>query len=115
MNVLTPRLVLGLFSALTSHAAFAQSSAAPAGIPVAITKPQRADVPVLLSGLGLVSAANTVVLHPRVDGTLDRVNFTEGDIVKAGDALYRIQSRSAHSLERAAAMALDCNGYTLSD
>ena len=40
---------------------------------------------------------------------------TVGARVKAGDALYRIQSRSAQSLERAAAMALDDNGYTLSD
>ncbi len=40
---------------------------------------------------------------------------TVGARVKAGDALYRIQSRSAQSLERAAAMALDFNGYTLSD
>ena len=40
---------------------------------------------------------------------------TVGTRVKAGDVLYRIQSRSAQSLERAAAMARDNNGYTLWD
>ena len=38
-----------------------------------------------------------------------------GARVKAGDVLYRIQSRSAQSLGIAVAMARDFNGYTLSD
>ena len=40
---------------------------------------------------------------------------TVGKRVRAGDVLYRIQSRNAQSLERATAMARDYNGYTLSD
>jgi len=75
---------------------FAQApadSSANAGVPVSVAKPQRKDVPVILNGLGIVSATNTVVLHPRVDGTLDSVAFTEGDMVKAGDLLARIDPR----------------------
>lgn len=41
--------------------------------------------------------------------------YTVGERIKAGDVLYRIQSRSAQSLERAVTMAREQNGYTLSD
>jgi multidrug efflux system membrane fusion protein len=96
------RLALGLLSALIAASAFAPAFAQPSspatapensGVPVTVTKPLRQDMPVLLSGLGLVAAGNTVVLHPRVDGTLDSVAFTEGDMVKAGDVLARLDPR----------------------
>ncbi len=63
------------------------------GVPVTVGKPSRRDVPVYLNGLGLVAASNSVVLHPRVDGTLDKVLFTEGDMVKAGTLLAVIDPR----------------------
>ncbi len=90
------RLAFGLLSAMTAAPALAQAPAeqtqAP-GIPVTVVKPIVQDVPVVLRGLGVVSAVNTVVLHPRVDGTLDSVSFTEGDMVKAGTVLAQIDPR----------------------
>ncbi len=68
------------------------------GVPVTVGKPARKDVPVFLDGLGLVSASKTVVLHPRVDGTLDKVLFTEGDMVKAGQVLAVLDPRPYQAL-----------------
>ncbi len=92
------RLTMGLAALAVSTALNSPSFAQPApseapGIPVTVAKPQHQDVPVFLSGLGVVSATNTVVLHPRVDGTLDKVAFTEGDIVKAGDVIAQLDAR----------------------
>ena len=71
---------------------------APGAVPVSVGKPSRQDVPVMLSGLGLVSASNAVLIRPRVDGTLDRVNFTEGDEVKAGNVIAVIDPRPYQAL-----------------
>jgi multidrug efflux system membrane fusion protein len=53
----------------------------------------RRDVPVWLTGIGSVQAYNTVTLRPRVSGTLDTVNFTEGQMVREGDVLAQIDPR----------------------
>lgn len=63
------------------------------GVPVTVAKPFHQDIPVYLRGLGLVSAYKTVTIRPRVDGTLERVAFTEGDEVKAGQLLAQIDPR----------------------
>ena len=47
----------------------------------------------LLSGIGAVQALNTVQLRSRVDGTLDRVNFQEGQHVKQDEVLATIDPR----------------------
>ena len=74
-------------------AAGSPGAGASGGIPVTVIKPVRQDVPVFLRGLGLVAASKTVIIRPRVDGTIDRVAFTEGDDVKAGQLLAQIDPR----------------------
>lgn len=82
------------FAMMPAPPALAQQS----GVPVTVGKPSRQDVPVYLSGLGMVAASSTVVLHPRVDGTLDKVLFTEGDTVKAGQLLAELDPRPYQAL-----------------
>jgi multidrug efflux system membrane fusion protein len=51
------------------------------------------DVPIILRGLGAVTAFNTVDVKSRVGGNIVRINFTEGQEVKAGDLLIEIDPR----------------------
>lgn len=69
--------------------------AAPAhrGIAVTSALARNADVPIWLTGIGTVQANNTVTVRPRVSGELDSIQFTEGQEVKAGDILARIDPR----------------------
>ncbi len=74
---------------LLSTAALAQAP----GVPVTVTVPQRQDVPVLTRSIGTVQAFQSVVVRARVDGTLDKVLFTEGQSVKPGDLLAQLDPR----------------------
>ena len=62
-------------------------------IPVSIAPVEKADFPVYLTGLGTVQGFNTVQLRTRVDGQIDKIAFTEGQIVKEGDLLAEIDPR----------------------
>jgi multidrug efflux system membrane fusion protein len=62
-------------------------------IPAAVGVSERKNVPVYLPGLGTVQAFNTVTVKVRVDGQLNKINFTEGQTIKAGDVLAQIDPR----------------------
>ncbi|MEI8234248.1 MAG: efflux RND transporter periplasmic adaptor subunit [Verrucomicrobiota bacterium] len=67
--------------------------AAPAespAVPVVAGTVGEKDVPIYLEGLGTVQALNTVTVHVRVDGQLEKVAFTEGQEVKEGELLAKI-------------------------
>jgi multidrug efflux system membrane fusion protein len=59
-------------------------------VPVLAATVARADVPVYLDAVGTIKALNTVTVRPQVDGKLLSVNFKEGDDVKKGDVLAKI-------------------------
>jgi membrane fusion protein, multidrug efflux system len=74
----------------------APTPARPAGrpaVPVSIAVATPRDLPVYLTGLGTVQASLTVRIHSQVDGTLQTVQFTEGQHVKKGDVLATIDPR----------------------
>src|ERR1700712_284222 len=73
-----------------------RARAAPAArtaIPVTTAIAKKQDVPIYLTGLGTVQALYTVALHSQVDGKLQAVLFTEGQHVKKGDVLAKIDPR----------------------
>jgi membrane fusion protein, multidrug efflux system len=59
-------------------------------VPVLVATVTRADVPVYLDAVGTIKALNTVTVRPQVDGKLLSVNFKEGEDVKKGDVLAKI-------------------------
>jgi multidrug efflux system membrane fusion protein len=59
-------------------------------VPVIAALTKRADVPVYLDGVGTARALNTVTVRPPVDGQLISVNFTEGQEVKRGFVLAKV-------------------------
>ncbi len=73
----------------------AQKSTAPArqAVPVTASPVQKADFPVYLTGLGNVQGFNTVVVRTRVDGQIEKIAFTEGQMVNRGDLLAQIDPR----------------------
>jgi multidrug efflux system membrane fusion protein len=78
----------------TAQADNAQKAAATRNaVPVTIAPVEKADFPVLLTGLGTVQGFNTVVVRTRVDGQIDKIAFKEGDLVKQGDLLVQIDPR----------------------
>ena len=64
--------------------------AAEGPVPVLVASVARADVPVYLDAVGTIRALNTVTVRPQVDGKLLSVNFKEGDDIKKGDVLAKI-------------------------
>jgi membrane fusion protein, multidrug efflux system len=62
-------------------------------VSVAVTPALKQNVPYYLSGLGTVTAFNTVTVKSRVDGELQKVNFKEGQFVHEGDLLAEIDPR----------------------
>jgi multidrug efflux system membrane fusion protein len=66
----------------------------PDTIPVLVAQAETRDVPIYLEGLGTVQASATVTVKPMVDGPLVEVRFKEGQDVRAGDVLARIDPRT---------------------
>jgi multidrug efflux system membrane fusion protein len=71
----------------------ANSSKAPATIPVTIAQAKKADFPVYLNGLGAVEPYQTVLIRSRVDGQVTKIAFKQGQMVKQGDLLVQIDPR----------------------
>jgi len=62
-------------------------------VPVSVAVAIRQDLPIHLTGIGTVQASFTVKIAAQVDGKLQEVMFTEGQRVKKGDVLARLDPR----------------------
>jgi len=62
-------------------------------VPVVTAQVQQHDEPIVLSGLGTVEALNMASIQSQVTGVLEEVDFTEGQTVKRGDILAKIDPR----------------------
>jgi multidrug efflux system membrane fusion protein len=65
-----------------------------APVPVTVVPVVKQNVPVYLTALGTVQALNTVTVNPQVAGQLLSLDFVEGQPVKKGQVLARIDPRT---------------------
>jgi multidrug efflux system membrane fusion protein len=82
--------------AIFSRSAQADKPASPAApaVLVSTARVQSQTVPNYLSGVGSVTAAQTVTVKARIDGQLDKIGFTEGQDVKVGQLLAQLDARA---------------------
>ena len=94
----TAVLILGAGTAWSlHHSAFAAKlDTAVKTPPVQVTtaRVQQQDVQVYRAGIGSVSSMATVTVKARIDGQLDKVGFSEGQDVKAGQLLAQLDPRT---------------------
>ena len=62
-------------------------------VPVRVVPATRKNLDVYLRALGTVTPINTVVVRPKLDGELVKINFTEGQRVAKGQVLAEIDAR----------------------
>jgi RND family efflux transporter MFP subunit len=78
----------------TSMAQKAAGGKAPPPVPVKVATVRVQDQALSLSAVGQVQAARQAVVKSRIDGLLTEVNFTEGQQVRQGQHLARLDDRS---------------------
>ena len=57
----------------------------------------RQPMPFIIDVVGAVESENSIAVRPQISGVLQSVMFKEGDYVKAGQSLFRIDPRSAQT------------------
>ncbi len=62
-------------------------------ISVSAVKIERLPMPVIIDAVGTVESEHSVAVRPQLNGALDAVLFTEGDRVKQGQPLFRLDTR----------------------
>lgn len=61
--------------------------------PVRTAAARKRDVPIVLEGVGNVQSRSTIAIKSRVDGQLMEAVVAEGQMVKKGDLLFRLDAR----------------------
>jgi len=62
-------------------------------VPVTVTAAKSSTVPYVVKTNGVVEPMQTVAVQAQVTGILNRVTFSEGKDVEAGQVLFQIDSR----------------------
>jgi membrane fusion protein, multidrug efflux system len=91
-------LMLGIYAVGDKYGAQVRGAepgrkVSPPAIPVAAVPAKKSDFNVYIVGLGTVTPVNTVTLRTRVDGQLMEVLFEEGQTVRSGDVMAKIDPR----------------------
>jgi multidrug efflux system membrane fusion protein len=97
-------LGIGLIYGLSGCAEQAKTPAGRGGgaAPVVAGKVERRVVPLNLDAIGAVEPSRTATVRSQVTGTLMKINFAEGQVVKQGDVLFEIDSRPFQNTLRSA-------------
>src|ERR1051325_4218220 len=77
-----------------------------ATIPVQLAAATRIAAPLAISANGVVEPLQTVAVEAQVSGTLDAVTFREGEDVRAGQVLFRLDARPFEAALRQAQATL---------
>jgi multidrug efflux system membrane fusion protein len=93
MTVLAVALVTGGIVSYSRRDRDQLPTAPASPVPVVTALVQQQDEPIILSGLGTVQALNTASIQSQVTGVLEEVDFVEGQSVKRGDILAKIDPR----------------------
>jgi multidrug efflux system membrane fusion protein len=72
------------------HGSTQTAKAEPPSVPVIVTQAAQQDVPIYYDALGTVQALNTVALRAQVNGQIVSVDFRQGQDVRKGDVLAKI-------------------------
>jgi multidrug efflux system membrane fusion protein len=80
----------------------AQAKPAARPVPVVVAAVQKKAMPVRIEQIGTVQPLATVVVKSRIDGQINKVHFTEGQEVKAGDVLFTLDARAIEAQLRQA-------------
>jgi len=88
---------------------------AAAAAPVTAAQVAEKDMPMILKAPGTVEPLANVAVKPRVDGQIVEVGFREGDLVKAGDVLFRLDDRIVKALIAQAEAAIARDQASLRD
>ncbi|WP_308621767.1 biotin/lipoyl-binding protein [Massilia sp. Se16.2.3] len=62
---------------------------------VGVATAEQANIPVTLEALGTVTPATVATVRPQVSGVLQKILFTEGQMVRAGQVLATIDPRQS--------------------
>jgi multidrug efflux system membrane fusion protein len=84
-----------LLALLPAGAALAQQGGA---VPVTTDPVQVGPVPVEILANGIVASESVITIRTRVDGQIERVHVTEGQMVRRGQPLFTLDSRQAQAL-----------------
>jgi membrane fusion protein, multidrug efflux system len=99
--------VLGLGAVGWLHRIEARTEPTEPAVLVLAGRVERADVPLYLTGIATVQAFNSVLVKARVDGQILKIDFAEGQEVRAGDVIAEIDPRPyAAALAQAKAVML---------
>ncbi|MBV8589403.1 MAG: efflux RND transporter periplasmic adaptor subunit [Acetobacteraceae bacterium] len=104
-------VVVGLAATIIAYSRWqrddASGAAGPQPVPVIAASVQQQDVPIILTGLGTVTALNVATIHSQITGLLVSVNFEEGQFVKKGQLLAQIDPRTYQAQLAQAEATLD--------
>lgn len=63
-------------------------------VPVVVTKVAKKPLPIMIEAVGTVQAIASIQIKPRIDSQIMKVNVDEGALVKQGDLLFELDSRT---------------------
>jgi membrane fusion protein, multidrug efflux system len=105
--VVAAAIGIALYFARDSGAKEKKEQRAAPAVPVSVAQAVQRNLPFRLAAIGNVEAFSTVAVKARVDGQIVAVNFRQGQEVRRGEVLFRIDARPFDAaLKQAEANAL---------